>query len=41
MQKFQQHFITRIKLTKETPKTLIYRRRDELVASLASYLGNV
>jgi len=38
VQKIQQHFIKVIKLTREAPKPLIYRRREELIASLASYL---
>jgi len=37
VQKIQQHFIKVIKLTIEAHKPLIYRRRDELEAYLASY----
>ena len=41
VQKIQQHFIKVIKLTREVSTSLIYRKKDELVASYASYLGSV
>jgi len=41
VRKIQQYFIKVIKLIREAPKPLIFRRKDELVSSLASYLGSM